>query len=246
MRRWWTVTAQDIALSWKYARGGIAAGAALFFAAALRYQAGAREAAVPTLSEYFCDAFAGNLPFAPEAGAPFVLPAVWFALMFFCAHSSALFPDRMRRGMGAARLMRAKSRLRWWGRMMVLSVFWSAVYLAAGMACMAAAGWICTGAPPKADIQPGQFWTVFLTLCALSELQAACSALLSPFVGQALLVLLLTGTAFWDFPLLWPRWAMLLRGAHTVLYPALLFLAIPAAGARLFQKCDIVSHGKER
>ena len=249
-RRWQAAARGDLVLSWREARGGIIIGAVLFFAASLRCQAGAGGGERLTLSAYFCDVFAGSLPFAQSGGAPFTLPAAWFALVFFCVHSCALFPARLLRGMGTARLMRARSRLRWWWRMMSLSVFWSVVYLVLGVACMAAAGFVCTGALPKADIQAGQFWLVFLTLCVLSSMQAACSALLSPFAGQAALILLLVCSAFWDSPLLWPRYAMLRRGTSeqggfpavfAAAYLIVSFLAVFVLGARLFQKRDIVS-----
>ena len=98
--------------------------------------------------------------------------------------------------------------------------------------------------------------TVFLTLCVLSELQAVCSALASPIVGELSITVLMVCTAFWDQPVLWPRYAMLLRSSAMEMdgfspigasaYLAFSFLLLFSMGALLFQKSNILSHDKVR
>ena len=256
----WKVVGQDIVLSWKDARWGLGIGALLFAAAAMQYQASLGPAAdvqiVPTLADYITFAFAGSHPFENGSGTPFLLPVTWFALVFFCVHSCAIFPDRMMRGMGINRLIQTGSRLRWWRRLTFLVILWSAAYLLLGLLCMAAMGIVRYGICQIGAVQMDLIGTVFLTLCVLSELQAVCSALASPIVGELAITVLMVCTAFWDQPVLWPRYAMLLRSGAmgmdgfspvgALAYLAFSFLLLFSLGALLFQKSNILSHDKVR
>ena len=235
-------------------------GALLFAAAAMQYQASLGPAAnvqiVPTLADYITFAFAGNRPLENGSGTPFLLPVTWFALVFFCVHSSAIFPDRMTRGMGINRLIQTGSRLRWWCRLTFLVVLWSMVYLLLGLFCMAAVGTVRYGICRIGTVQMDLICTVFFALCVLSELQAVCSALASPIWGELAITVLMVCTAFWDLPALWPRYAMLLRSAAmersgfspvwASVYLAFSFLLLFGLGALLFHKRNILSHDKVR
>ena len=256
----WNAIGQDIVLSWKDARWGLGIGAMLFAAAAMQYQMSLGPTAdvqdTPTLADYITFAFAGNHPFERGSGTPFLLPVTWFALVFFCVHSCAIFPDRMMRGMGINRLIQAGSRLRWWGRLTFLVILWSTAYLLLGLPCMTAVGIIRYGICQAGAVQTDLIGTVFLTLCVLSELQAVCSALASPIVGELAIPVLMVCAAFWDQPVLWPRYAMLLRSSAmerdgfspvwALIYLIISFLAVFGLGALLFHKSNILSHDKVR
>ena len=259
-KRLWTVIGQDIVLSWQDARWGLGIGALLFIAAAMQHQASLGSAAdvqiVPTLSDYIMFAFAGSHPFIHGSGAPFILPITWFALVFFCVHSCALFPHRMMRRMGKNRLIQSGSRLRWWSRLTFLVILWSIAYALLGLLCMTAMGVIRYGVCQMGTVQIDLICTVFLTLCVLSELQAVCSALTSPLVGELANTALMICAAFGDHPALWPRYSMFLRSSAFEAdgFPAIVasiylmfsFLVIFALGALLFQRSSILSHDKGR
>lgn len=260
MRSRWSMTGRDIALSSRDARWGLGIGALLFIAATMVYQTSLGPSAdmqtIPMLSDYIMFAFAGSYPFINGSGVPFTLPVTWFALIFFCIHSCALFPCRMMRGIGVSRFLQAGSRLNWWVRLTFLIIFWCAAYLLTGLLCMAALGVACYGVCQTGSIPAHLIGTVFLTLCVLAELQAVCSALASPLAGELMNTALMICAAFWDHPALWPRYSMLLRsnavgtdgfspaGASTYLIVS--FVAVFGIGALLFQKCNILSHSKER
>lgn len=260
IRSRWAVISRDIVLSCRDARWGLGIGALLFTASAMAYQASLGPAAdlqtIPALSDYIMFAFAGNHPFSYGSGAPFTLPVTWFALMFFCVHSCALFPYRMMRGTGTGRLLQAGSRLVWWGRLTFLVVFWCAAYLLAGLLCMAALGAARYGACQIGAVPADLIGTVFLTLCVLTELQAVCSALASPLAGELMNTVLMVCAAFWDHPALWPRYSMLLRSsaagpdgflpARASAYLIGSFVAVSGIGAVLFEKRNILSHDKGR
>lgn len=256
----WTVISRDIILSWQDARWGMGIGALLFLAAAMQYQASLGPVAgvqiIPVLSDYIMFAFAGSEPFVNGSGIPFMLPITWFALVFFCIHSCALFPYRLARGMGTSRLLQAGSRLKWWCRLTFLVVLWCAVYMLLGLLCMAAIGIIRYGVCRTGAVQANLIGTVFFTLCVLSEIQATCSALASPLVGELVNSALMVCAAFWDYPVFWPRYSMLLRSstveadgyipAGALAYLIVSFLGVFAMGALLFQKSNILSHNKGR
>lgn len=253
-------TGRDIALSWKDARHGLGIGALLFCAAVMQYPVALSPAqqaqAAPGLSDYLLFAFAGSPAFAGRSGAPFRLPITWFALVFFCTQSCALFPYWMLHGPGLHRLLQSKSRLRWWSRLTFLVVFWSAAYLLLGLLCMTAMGAARYGMCRTAPVPAGALCTVFLTLCVLSELQAFCASLLSPPAGALAAAALMVCAAFWDSPALWPRYSMLVRSsaagangfssAGASIYLIVSFLAIFGLGALLFQTRSILSYEKGR
>lgn len=259
-KRLWTVISQDIVLSWQDARWGLGIGALLFIAAAMQHQASLGSAAdvqiVPTLSNYIMFAFAGSHPFIHGSDVPFILPITWFALVFFCVHSCALFPHRMMRRMGTNRLIQSGSRLRWWSRLTFLIILWSMTYALLGLLCMAAMGVVRYGVCQMGTVQIDLICTVFLTLCVLSEIQAVCSALTSPLVGELANTALMVCAAFWDHPMLWPRYSMLLRSSAievggfspigASMYLVFSFLSVFSLGALLFQKSNILSHNKAR
>lgn len=247
-------------LSWKDTRWGLGIGTLLFAAAAMQYQISLGPAAdvqdTPTLADYITFAFAGSHPYEHGSGTPFLLPVTWFALIFFCVHSCAIFPNRMMRGMGINRLLQAGSRLRWWLRQTFLVILWSAVYLMLGLLCMMAMGIVRFGFCRIGAVRMDLIGTVFFVLCVLSELQAVCSALASPILGELTITVLMVCTAFWDHPVLWPRYAMLLRSGAMGMdgfspvgaleYLAFSFLLLFGLGALLFQKSNILSHDKVR
>ncbi len=259
-RSYWATISRDIALSWQDARWGLGIGALLFLAAAMQYQTilGAAEdvQVIPALSDYIMFAFAGNAPFISGSGAPFMLPVIWFVLVFFCIHSCALFPYRMTRGMGTCRLLQAGSRLKWWRRLTFLVIFWCAAYVLLGLLCTVVIGIVRYGVCQIGTVQADLIGVMFLTLCVLSEIQAVCSALVSPLVGELVSMVLMVCAAFWDHPALWPRYSMLLRSgaveadgfspAGASGYLLVSFLAVFSVSAMLFQKSSILSHHKGR
>lgn len=247
-------------MSWRDARWGLGIGALLFVAAVMQYQASLGFAAdaqiIPTLFDYITFAFEGSHPFMKGSGVPFILPITWFALVFFCVHSCALFPDRMMRGMGTSRLIWAGSRLHWWCRLTFLSIFWSAAYMLLGLLCMATMGFVRYGVCQIGVVQIDLICTIFFTLCVLSEFQTVCSALAMPLVGELVITALMVCAAFWDHPMLWPRYSMLLRSSAievggfspigASMYLVFSFLSVFSLGALLFQKSNILSHNKAR
>ncbi len=259
-RNYWATIRRDIALSWQDARWGLGIGALLFLAAAMQYQTilGAAEdtQVIPALSDYIMSAFAGNAPFISGSGAPFMLPVIWFALVFFCIHSCALFPYRMMRGMGTCRLIQAGNRVKWWCRLTLLVLLWCAAYMLLGLLCTVVIGIVRYGVCQIGTVQADLIGVVFLTLCVLSEIQAVCSALVSPLVGELVSMVLMVCAAFWDHPALWPRYSMLLRSgavetdgfspAGASVYLLVSFLIVFGIGALLFQKSNILSHNKGR
>lgn len=260
VRSRWTMISQDIVLSFQDARWGLGVGALLFFAAAMVYQTSLGPAenvqTIPMLSDYITFAFAGSYPFINGSGAPFTLPITWFTLIFFCIHTCALFPYRMMRGMGVGRLLQTGSRLKWWCRLSVLVIFWCAAYMLMGLLCMGMIGVVRYGACQMGAIPVNLIGAVFLTLCVLAELQAVCSALASPLIGELLNAALMVWAAFWNHPALWPRYSMLLRSSAFAMdgfspvwasaYLLASFLAVFGVGAALFQKSSILSHSKGR
>ncbi len=256
----WTVLRNDLILSQRDARWGLGIGVMLFIAAIMHYQTMLGPAKnvtrIPTLYDYTLFVFAGCPPFDNDSGAPFPLPITWFAVIFFCIHSCAFFPFNMMRGMGTERLLQTEKRVVWWLRMSGLVVFWCALYMITGILGIVTMGILRFGICQIGNLSVGTIGMLFLALCVLSELQAICSALFSPPVGELALTALIIYTAFYDYPALWPHYTMLLRSELTepqgfsintgLFYLTLSLMILIALGAILFQRTDILSHNKDR
>lgn len=256
----WAVLYNDFILSWQDARWGLGIGCMLFIAAVMQYQTMLGPAKdvtqIPTLYDYTLFVFAGSLPFENNSGTPFTLPITWFAVIFFCIHSCAFFPFNMMYGMGTGRLLQAEKRFVWWLRISGLIIFWCVLYMITGILGMVTMGILRFGICQIGNLSVSTILMIILALCVLSELQAICSILFSPPVGELVLTILIVFTAFYNHPALWPCYTMLLRselnGAqgfsiHTgSFYLTVSLNILIVLGAILFQKTDILSHNKDR
>lgn len=184
------------------------------------------------------------------AGAPFVLPGGWFALLFFGLCGCAFLPGWRLRNPGCGRPLAAGSRLGWWCGLGLWVPAWCGAYLALGAGCMAAVGGL-RGCRPPGRAGPAAWAVVWLTLCVLGLLAAEIAVFAAPAAGALAGAALLVCGAYWDHPLLWPRYGMLVRcaaarpGGYSLAgaaaYLALSYAAALGLGALGFLRLNLLS-----